>query len=129
MQGVSNYWEYFFGRRSPCVESVIAYDPLTLCPDHRFIRVVCAEGVFYDLVPKWRSRAHVFLLRQQYSAAEPVFRATVPPCIFRDYTELNGPDIYRRASWRGGDRFLLPHNATDRPLPKTQEEDEIDCDP
>ena len=96
--------------------ALVSYDIMTLCPDHRFIRVVCKEGVFYDLVPKWRSRDHVFRLKQQYPEAEPVFRAHVPPCIFRDFTELNGPDIYREAAWRKGNQFLLPLNEQDRQI-------------
>ncbi len=90
------------------MEERIRYDAMSLCPDHRFIRVVTPDGAFYDLVPKWRSRAHVFGLKQQYPGAKPVFRAHVPPCIFRDFTELNGPDIYREASWRDGTAFLFP---------------------
>ncbi len=90
------------------MEERIQYDPSNLCSDHRFIRVITPEGAFYDLVPKWRSRAHVFVLKQQYPNATPVFRAHVPPCIFRDFTELNGPDIYREAIWRNGTDFLLP---------------------
>lgn len=90
------------------MEDLVQYTPLTLCPDHRFIRVVSKEGVFYDLVPKWRSRAHVFVLTRQYPAATPVFRANVPPCIFRDFTELNGPDIFREASWKAGTHFYFP---------------------
>ncbi len=94
----------------------IQYDSLTLCSDHRFIRVVSQDGAFYDLVPKWRSRAHVFALKQQYPAATPMFRAHVPPCICRDFTELNGPDIYREASWRGGTEFYLPLTEEEKAL-------------
>ncbi len=90
------------------MEDRIQYDSLTLCSDHRFIRVVSSDGAFYDLVPKWRSRAHVFALKQQYPAAIPMFRAHVPPCICRDFTELNGPDIYREASWKEGRNFYFP---------------------
>ncbi len=94
----------------------LCYDSSTLCPDHRFIRVVSAEGIFFDLVPKWRSRAHVFGLKQQYPHAEPVFRAHVPPCIFRDFTELNGPEQFREAVWRSGTQFLLPLTEQDQAL-------------
>ena len=90
------------------MEERVQYDTLTLCSDHRFIRVVSKEGAFYDLVPKWRSRAHVFALKHQFPSAVPKFRAYVPPCICRDFTELNGPDIYREASWKGGTEFYLP---------------------
>ena len=90
------------------MEELFRYDTSTLSPDHRFIRVITVEGVFYDLVPKWRSRAHIFTLKQQYPDACPVFRAHVPPCIFRDFTELNGPDVYREAIWREGTALLLP---------------------
>jgi hypothetical protein len=86
----------------------IRFDSLTLCPDFRFIRVITDKGAFYDLVPKWRSRAHVFTLKQKFPHAIPVFRAHVPPCIFRDYTELNGPDIYREAVWKEGTDFYFP---------------------
>ena len=41
------------------------YDSLTLCPDYRFVRVVSTDGVFYDLVRKWRVREHIFLLEQE----------------------------------------------------------------
>ncbi|MBP3412565.1 MAG: hypothetical protein J6K89_04830 [Oscillospiraceae bacterium] len=98
------------------MEERIRYDALNLCSDHRFIRVLCTEGIFYDLVPKWRSRAHVFRLQQQYPIAEPVFRAHVPPCIFRDYTELNGPDIYREAIWRDGTQFFFPLTEKDQEI-------------
>ena len=98
------------------MEDRIQYDSLTLCSDHRFIRVVSAEGAFYDLVPKWRSRAHVFELKKQYPSAVPVFRAHVPPCICRDFTELNGPDLYREASWREGTKFYLPLTEEERVL-------------
>ena len=90
------------------MEERILYDTSNLCSDHRFIRVITAEGAFYDLVPKWRSRAHTFALNQRYLDALPVFRAHVPPCIFRDFTELNGPDTYREATWRDGTAFLHP---------------------
>lgn len=90
------------------MEEIIHYDPFTLCSDFRFIRVLCPEGAFYDLVPKWRSRAHVFELKRNYPSAVTVFRAHVPPCLFRDFTELNGPKIYRVACWRQGTAFYLP---------------------
>lgn len=86
----------------------IHYDTLTLCSDYRFIRVVSEDGVFYDLVRKWRSREHVFRLKQTYPAAESLGRAFVPPCVFRDFTELNGPETYREAVWKDGTQFLFP---------------------
>ena len=79
-----------------------------LCSDHRFIRVISPQGAFYDLVPKWRSRAHVFAMKKQFLHAVSVFRAHVPPCRYRDFTELNGPDVYREACWRAGTDFLFP---------------------
>lgn len=84
------------------------FDSLTLCPDYRFIRVVSEEGVFYDLVRKWRSREHVFLMKQQYLDARSVSRATVPPCIFRDFTDLDDRDSFHESVWREGTRFLFP---------------------
>lgn len=84
------------------------FDSLTLCPDYRFIRVVSEEGVFYDLVRKWRSREHVFLMKQQYLDARSVSRATVPPCIFRDFTDLGDRDSFHESVWREGTRFLFP---------------------
>ena len=98
------------------MEERLRFDPATLCPDHRFIRVISPEGAFYDLVPKWRSRAHIFSLKQQYPGANSVFRAHVPPCIFRDFTELNGPDIYREAVWRDGTTFHFPLTEEERAL-------------
>lgn len=98
------------------MEELIHFNAMTLCPDFRFIRVICPEGAFYDLVPKWRSRAHVFELKKTYASAVPVFRAHVPPCIFRDFTELNGPDIYRKAVWREGKAFYLPLTEEEKAL-------------
>ena len=98
------------------MDQLIQYNPLTLCSDYRYIRVISPEGAFYDLVPKWRSRAHVFVLKQQYPTATPKFRAYVPPCIFRDFTELNGTDIYRKASWKGGTEFYLPLTEEEKAL-------------
>lgn len=92
------------------------FNSLNLCSDHRFIRVISRDGAFYDLVPKWRSRAHVFALKQQFPHAVPVFRAHVPPCIFRDFTELNGPDIYREAQWRDGTDFFQPLTEEEKSL-------------
>ena len=86
----------------------IHYDTLTLCSDYRFIRVVSEEGVFYDLVRKWRSREHVFRLKQTYPSAESLGRAFVPPCVLRDFTELDGPENYREAVWKDGTQFLVP---------------------
>lgn len=104
------------------MEERIHYDSLNLCPDHRFIRVISKDGAFYDLVPKWRSRAHVFVLKQQYPQAIPVFRAHVPPCIIRDFTELNGPEVFREALWREGTEFYLPLTAEEKALlPKVEE--------
>ncbi|MBQ3357099.1 MAG: hypothetical protein IJG45_08340 [Oscillospiraceae bacterium] len=84
------------------------FDPFTLCPDYRFVRVVSADGVFYDLVRKWGARAHVFSLQQSYPFAETVNRAAVPPCVFRDFTELDGPDRFHESRWKDGTQFLFP---------------------
>lgn len=81
------------------------FDMLNLCPDYRFVRVVSQEGVFYDVVQKWRARPHVFALRQTYFAAETVNRTTVPPCIFRDFTALDGS--VRTCVWKNGTQFLF----------------------
>ena len=86
----------------------VHYDSLTLCSDFRFIRVVSEDGVFYDLVRKWRSRDHIFRLEQTYASAESLGRAFVPPCVFRDFTELDGPENYREAVWKEGTQFLFP---------------------
>lgn len=98
------------------MEEIIRYNGMNLCGDFRFIRIICSEGAFYDLVPKWRSRAHVFEMKKQYPSAVPVFRAHVPPCRFRDFTELNGPDIYRDAIWRDGTDFYLPLTEEEKAL-------------
>lgn len=98
------------------MEESLHFNIQNLCSDYRFIRIVCPEGAFYDLVPKWRSRAHVFEMKKQYPSVVPVFRAHVPPCIFRDFTELNGPDIYREASWRDGTEFYLPLTEEEKAL-------------
>ncbi len=90
------------------------YDAFTLCPDYRFVRVVSADGVFYDLVRKWGARAHVFALKQTYPFAETVSRAAVPPCIFRDFTELDGPDQYHESRWKDGAQFLFPPEEKDK---------------
>ena len=97
----------------------VQYDSLTLSPDYRFIRVVSEDGVFYDLVRKWRSREHVFRLKQTYPMAESLGRAFVPPRVLRDFTELDGPENYREATWKGGNQFLFPLEAMDE---KTIEE-------
>ena len=92
------------------------YDAMSLCPDYRFIRVVSKEGVFYDVVRKWRSREHVFHLKQNYPFAETVNRAQVPPCIFRDFTELDGPENYHESIWRNGTQLLFPLEPKDLQL-------------
>lgn len=92
------------------------YEVLTLCSDYRFVRVVSREGVFYDLIRKWRSREHVFRLKQQYPAAETLGRALVPPCIFRDFTALNGQDVFEKAVWKDGTQFLFPLQPMDAEL-------------
>lgn len=94
----------------------VRYDTLTLCSDYRFVRVVSKEGVFFDLVRKWRSREHVFRMKQTYLGAQTMERASVPPCIVRDFTELDGPENYREAVWKDGTVFLFPLTATDRRL-------------
>lgn len=90
------------------------FDTFTLCPDYRFVRVVSADGIFYDLVRKWRSREHIFYLKQTYPFAEAVGRAFVPPCIFRDFTELDEPNRYHESRWKNGTQFLFPLQETDR---------------
>ena len=83
------------------------YDSLTLCPDYRFVRVVSTDGVFYDLVRKWRVREHIFLLEQEGLAAKTMGRASVPPCIFRDFTELDGRENFHQSVWKDGTQFLF----------------------
>ena len=90
------------------------YDPFTLCPDYRFVRVVSLDGVFFDLVRKWGSRAHVFSLKQTYPFAETVGRASVPLCVFRDFTELDGPDRFHESRWKDGTQFLFPLEEKDK---------------
>ena len=92
----------------------VHYDTLTLCPDYRFIRVVSTEGVFYDLVRKWRSREHIHRLKQVYPEAESLGRAFVPPCIFRDFTRLDGPESFSKAVWKDGTQFLFPLQPMDQ---------------
>ena len=92
------------------------FDAMTLCPDYRFIRVVSKDGIFYDVVRKWRSREHVFRLLQEYPFAETVNRAQVPPCIFRDFTELDGAENYHESIWRNGTQLLLPLEPKDLQL-------------
>lgn len=92
------------------------YDALTLCSDHRFIRVISDKGVFYDLVPKWRVRAHIFRLRQTYYSAETVIRVHVPPCICRDFTTLPGGEEYCESVWKGGTQLMLPLEPQDQLL-------------
>lgn len=84
------------------------FDAMSLCPDYRFIRVVSKDGVFYDVVRKWRSREHIFHLLQEFPHAETVNRAQVPPCIFRDFTDLDGAENYHESVWRNGTQRLLP---------------------
>lgn len=94
----------------------VKYDTLTLCSDYRFVRVVGRDGVFFDLVRKWRSREHVFRMKLEYLDAQTLGRAFVPPCILRDFTELDGPENYREAVWKDGTVFLFPLTASDRLL-------------
>ena len=96
------------------MSEMIRYDTLSLCPDYRFIRVVSKDGVFYDLVRKWRTREHVFRLQQIYPFAESLGRAFVPPCIVRDFTELDGAQNYREAVWKNGTQRIFPLQATDQ---------------
>ena len=93
---------------------LIHYDILTLCPDYRFVRVVSKDGVFYDLIRKWRSREHVYRLLQEYPSAKTLGRAFVPPCLCRDFTELDGPAAFRKAVWKDGERFYFPLTEEDR---------------
>lgn len=90
------------------------FDTFTLCPDYRFVRVVSADGVFYDLVRKWAARAHVFTLKQTYPFAKTVGRAAVPPCIFRDFTELDGQENFRESHWKDGTQFFFPLEEEDK---------------
>lgn len=92
------------------------YDTLTLRSDYRFIRVVSPEGVFFDLICKWRGREHTHRLLQRYPAAQCVGRAFVPPCICRDFTALEGPEVYHEAVWKGGTAALLPLTPMDERL-------------
>lgn len=84
------------------------YDNFTLCPDYRFVRVVSADGVFFDLVRKWRAREHVFKLEQEGLSAKTMSRASVPPCIFRDFTDLGGGESFHESIWKDGTQFLFP---------------------
>lgn len=84
------------------------YDNFTLCPDYRFVRVVSADGVFFDLVRKWRVREHIFRLEQEGLEAKTMGRASVPPCIFRDFTELDGGENFHRSVWKDGTQLLFP---------------------
>ena len=83
------------------------YDNFTLCPDYRFVRVVSADGLFFDLVRKWRVREHIFRLEQEGLAAKAMGRASVPPCIFRDFTDLDGAEAFHRSVWKDGSQFLF----------------------
>ena len=96
------------------MSEMMHFDTSSLCSDYRFVRVVSRDGVFYDLVRKWRARDHIFRMRQSYPMAESVGRAFVPPCIFRDFTALDGPENYVYAVWKGGSQKLLPLSAIDR---------------
>ncbi len=98
------------------MEELVSFDPNTLCPDHRFLRVICAEGVFYDLVPKWRVREHLFRLQNSGFPAQSIHRAKVPPCKFRDFTEADGPGVYREAQWKNGATFHFPLHPEDHAL-------------
>lgn len=98
------------------MEERLHFDNLTLCPDYRFIRVITQEGVFYDVVRKWASRAHIFELEKHCPKAESLGRAFVPPCIFRDFTELAEPGSYREAVWKDGETFLFPLEPKDRQI-------------
>lgn len=98
------------------MEEMTYYDTLTLCPDYRFVRVVSKDGVFYDLIRKWRSREHVFRLQQLYPEAKTIGRAFVPPCICRDFTELDGPECFHKSVWKNGTQFLFPLEAKDAAL-------------
>lgn len=92
------------------------YDTLNLSPDYRFVRVVSREGVFYDLIRKWRAREHVYRLQQTYPDAQTVGRAFVPPCLCRDFTGLEGPEVYHQASWKQGTTAIFPLSPMDRKL-------------
>lgn len=83
------------------------YDSSTLCPDYRFVRVVSTDGVFFDLVRKWRVREHIFRLEQEGLEAKAMGRASVPPCIFRDFTDLDGAEAFHRSVWKDGSQFLF----------------------
>ena len=98
------------------MEEMTRYDTLTLCPDYRFVRVVSKDGVFYDLIRKWRSREHVFRLLQTYPDAQTLGRAFVPPCVFRDFTEMDGPENFHKSGWTNGTQFLFPLEAKDLAL-------------
>ncbi len=99
-----------------CAALQAEYDTLTLSPDYRFVRVVSPEGVFYDLICKWRVREHIFRLRQRYPDAQTIRRAFVPPCVCRDFTALEGPEAFAAAVWRGGSAMLFPLTPMDQRL-------------
>lgn len=90
------------------------YDTLTLSPDRRFVRVVSRDGVFYDLVRKWRSREHIFRLLKEYPAAKTLGRAFVPPCVCRDFTNPDSAETFREAVWKQGTQFYFPLTEEDR---------------
>ena len=96
------------------MSEMMHFDISNLNSDYRFVRVVSNDGVFYDLVRKWRTRDHIFRMQQSYPMAQSVGRAFVPPCIFRDFTALDGPENYVPAVWKDGTQNLLPLSAIDR---------------
>ena len=98
------------------MEEMTHYDTLTLCPDYRFVRVVSKDGVFYDLIRKWRSREHVFRLLQTYPETKTRGRALLPPCIGPDFTELDGPECFHKSVWKNGTQFLFPLEPKDAAL-------------
>lgn len=95
---------------------ILIFDETNLCTDYRFVRVLSQNGVFYDLVRKWNVRAHIYLLKQIYPDAQTLTRASVPPCLCRDFTDLNENGGYHMISWKNGTQRLFSPNQTEQAI-------------
>ena len=83
----------------------INYSMKNLPSDNRFIQVSGEDGIFYDCVRTFHVSDHVKLLKESGYLTELISRKSVPPCIFRDFTD--GLKTYIESTWNNGTEFYI----------------------
>ena len=79
--------------------------PYGLPYDVRFIKVKGKDGIFYDAARLFNVNKHIAQLKKEGYAAKIIARNSVPPCIFRDFTD--GLNKYSEAQWKKGKKFYF----------------------